>query len=368
MDEPLNEDEVAGHGAGDGQRPERGGLEGMRQFAKGTSRLVLRDDLLIGEIDSELVVLDASGEVVHRVTGDGVDAVRLLQSGVAEDLIPDRLIEAVDALAQMGLVSGRGTLSRRKMIAAGGATWVAATVTTFVLADPAAAWSICRNGKVPTANDSGSTGKKYTSAGTYTWVSGPSGFHTPNTQQNLTKLVRAWGGGGSGGKDQGTFGGGGGGGGAYVHANISVLECTEYTVVVGSGGTGNSVNGSASTFGGATTLKAAGGAKGNDEGNSGGAGGAIADCVPTTGSTRFAGGNGSTGGSYNLTGCGGGSAGSTGNGGNATGSAGGSAGSGTPGGAAGGAENTAGSAPGGGGGGGDSVGANGAPGAVWIGV
>lgn len=346
-------------------------LKRLKEFVEGTPRLQLREDLRVEEIDQELVVLDAAGEALHRVTGDGVPAVRLLESGVAEAEIPDHLFEAVEALAQAGLVSGRRRLSRRKLIAVGGATWVAATVTTFALADPAAAWSSCRNGKTPTAPDSGSAGKKYTVPGTYNWVSGPSGFHTPNTQQSYNIIVRAWGGGGSGGHDALTLGGGGGGGGAYVDATISVVECTDYTVVVGSGGTGNSVNGADSYFKDTATLKAAGGSRGIDaaflDSGDGGAGGTVANSAPAGGNRR-AGGNGGTGGAFSDTACGGGSGGSTGDGGAGSAGSAGAGGSGTPGGAAGGTENNAGSAPGGGGGGGNSTGGNGGHGAVWVGV
>lgn len=331
----------------------------------------LSEGLRVEELDGELVLLDVASNAVHRVTGDGVAAVRLLQGGVPTSEVPEHLLESVQALADAGLVSGNRRVSRRKAIGVGGAAWAAATVTTFVLADPAAAWSVCRNGKTPTAPDSGSTGKKYTTAGTYTWVSGPSGFHTPNTQQSYNIIVRAWGGGGSGGHDALTLGGGGGGGGAYVDATISVVECTDYTVVVGSGGTGNSVNGADSYFKDTATLKAAGGARGINaallDSGDGGAGGSIANSAPAGGNRR-AGGNGGTGGTFSDTACGGGSGGSTGNGGNGSSSSAGAGGSGTPGGAAGGTENNAGSAPGGGGGGGNSTGGNGGHGAVWVGV
>ena len=339
-------------------------LKGPRQDARGPS-LKLRDGLRVEEIDDELVVLDASGEAVHRVTADGVAAVRLLEGGVAESEIPTHLVEAVKALGDAGLVSGSRRLSRRKAMAVGGAAWAAATVTTFALADPAAAWSVCKNGKTPTNPQA----MKYTTAGTSTWTSGPSGFHTPNTQRSYNVLVRAWGGGGSGGVDGWTLGGGGGGGGAYAHSTISVLECTEFTVVVGAGGaasSGNGNNGIPSTFKNDTTLKATGGAggKAGDDG-SGGQGGTTAASV---GTTKYAGGNGGDGGVADDTACGGGSAGSAGNGGNGSAGSAGGGGAGTPGGASGGTKNNPGSAPGGGGGGGDSTSGKGADGAVWVGV
>ena len=342
-------------------------LKSSGQDAGGAS-LQLRKGLRVEQIDDELVVLDASGESVHRVTGDGVAAVRLLEGGVAEAEIPSHLIEAVEALSEAGVVSGRRHFSRRKALAVGGTAWAAATVTTFALANPAAAWSVCKNGKTPTAPNSGS-GHKYTTAGSYTWTSGPSGFHTPNTQRSYNVLVRAWGGGGSGGVDGSALGGGGGGGGAYADSTISVLECTEFTVVVGAGGaasSGNGNNGIPSTFKNDTTLKATGGAggKAGDDG-SGGQGGTTAASV---GTTMYAGGNGGDGGVADDTACGGGSAGSAGNGGNGSAGSAGGGGAGTPGGASGGTKNNPGSAPGGGGGGGDSTSGKGADGAVWVGV
>lgn len=355
---------------GDALAERRRGLKRLGLTTGAASRLRLRADLRVEELDGELVVLDPSGEAVHHVTGDGVAAVRLLERGVSERDVPPELSDAVASLVDLGLVAGhRGPSRRAFMAASGAAVFAAATVTTFALADPAAAWSTCRNGKTPTPNDSGSSGKKYTTAGTHTWTSGPSGFHNPNTQQSYNVLVRAWGGGGSGGHDGGTYGGGGGGGGAYAHKTISVLECTDYTVVVGAGGASDGASGGASTFKDAATLKAAGGGGGGNgaylDGGDGGAGGTVANSV---GTVRYAGGSGGTGASFSDTACGGGSAGSGGNGGNgSTGSAGGG-GAGTPGGASGGVEETAGSAPGGGGGAGDSDGANGAAGAVWIGV
>lgn len=348
-------------------------LKSSGQDAGGAS-LQLRKGLRVEQIDDELVVLDASGESVHRVTGDGVAAVRLLEGGVAEAEIPSHLIEAVEALSEAGVVSGRRHFSRRKALAVGGTAWAAATVTTFALANPAAAWSVCKNGATPTAPDGGSSGKKYTTAGTFTWTSGPSGFHTPNTQQNYNVIVRAWGSGGGGGGDYNLSGGGGGaGGGAYASSTVSVLECTDFTVFVAAGGagtTGNGANGQAgsqSYFKDTSTVSGAGGQGGGGagffQGGSGGAGGTTA---ASAGTIKNAGGNGGSGtGTLNDAGCGGGSGGHTGAGGNGDNSNPGGGGAGPPAGASGGSETNNGSAPGGGGGG---HGGNGAAGAVWIGV
>ena len=347
-------------------------LKSSGQDAGGAS-LQLRKGLRVEQIDDELVVLDASGESVHRVTGDGVAAVRLLEGGVAEAEIPSHLIEAVEALSEAGVVSGRRHFSRRKALAVGGTAWAAATVTTFALANPAAAWSVCKNGATPTAPDGGSSGKKYTTAGTFTWTSGPSGFHTPNTQQNYNVIVRAWGSGGGGGDYNVSGGGGGAGGGAYASSTVSVLECTDFTVFVAAGGagtTGNGANGQAgsqSYFKDTSTVSGAGGQGGGGAGSfQGGSGGAGGTTAASAGTIKNAGGNGGSGtGTLNDAGCGGGSGGDTGAGGNGDNFNPGGGGAGPPAGASGGSETNNGSAPGGGGGG---HGGNGAAGAVWIGV
>lgn len=135
---------------------------------------------------------------------------------------PHDLSSEVDKLVEAGLIIDPSTISRRKVLATGGAAWTAATVATFALADPAAAATSCPGGVVPTSP----TVQKYTTAGNYTYVTG----------FGVTSLmVRAWGAGGGGG------GGGGaaGGGGAYAYTPaLPVTACTAYSVVVGTNGTG----------------------------------------------------------------------------------------------------------------------------------
>ena len=362
--------------------------------------LRLRSGLRVESIDGEFLVLDGEGQLVHRVSGDAVSALELLIDGVVEADVPDDLAAAICAFRDVGLVtedglrSGDGKASRRALLAAGGTAWAAATVTTFALADPAAAWSSCRNGKTPTAPDRGSTGNKYTAVGTHTWVSGPSGWHSPNTQQSFNVIVRAWGGGGGGGGggyiSGGWYPGAGGGGGAYAERLVSVLECTEHTVTVGAGGTagsGGSNNagaGGKSSFVDDSTLFAGGGSGGArgalaGAGNGGGAGGTGGPPIPEV--TRYDGGSGANrrsstqGGAGGGGGAGAGGAGSPGSSG--SGGAGGTANpavTGSGGGNGGNSDGGAGAVPGGGGAGSTSGGFNtsnggaGARGQVWVGV
>lgn len=127
----------------------------------------------------------------------------------------------------------------------------------------------------------------YTSSGTFTVPSGVTNI-----------IVEAWGGGGSGGvNSNGTGGGGGGGGGAYSRSALVVTPGNSYSVIVGNGGAGTTldgITGGTSTFGGALVI-AVGGNRGlaSDIGGSGGSGGNLASGV---GTIRFSGGNGGNGG------------------------------------------------------------------------
>lgn len=202
-----------------------------------------------------------------------------------------------------------------------------------------------------------------------------------------TVQVEAWGAGGGGAEGQtgfGDTGGGGGGGGAYVKSTVAVTPGNNYTIDVGTAGTGGPGNGSAgaqSDFNG-TTVVAAGGA--GAVGGAGGAGGTTAASTGTTKRAGGAGGNGATSPSGGGAGGGGGGEGGgfTGTGdagsngtsfeqGGPTGGAGGSGGGGGQGGNGGNGHATgagaAGSAPGGGGGGGGATtgdGGNGAAGRI----
>src|SRR5262245_55115108 len=122
-------------------------------------------------------------------------------------------------------------LDRRTLIkraaAMGAVAWTAPLVVQS-LASPAAA-STCTNGTPLPAS--------YTNAGSATFTPGP----------GITSITVTLIGGGGGGGGAFIGSGGGGGGGASQRVTISVEPCTNYTVVVGAGGT-SGVDGEASTF------------------------------------------------------------------------------------------------------------------------
>lgn len=209
--------------------------------------LRLRCGLRVEEFDGEVVVLDPDGNAVHRVEGDGVAAVRLLQSGVARSDVPQELVDAVAARVEAGLVDDGRRVSRRAALATGGGVALtAATVTTFALADPAAALSMCANGYVT------DVGMAYGPGPDIVWfTTGPGG-----SMSTVDVIFRAWGGGGGGGQsDAGSsLGGGGGGGGGYAYTVEALPECsrTRFIVHVGSGGMGG--NGGSATAGGGSLV------------------------------------------------------------------------------------------------------------------
>lgn len=362
--------------------------EGSSAATNGSDRSSLRlgDGLRVEEAGEDLLVLDPTGEVAHRVTGAGVEAVRRLADGDLDGPLSPEAAAALDELVDAGIATDGRHLSRRKVMVAGGVAWTAATVTTFALANPAAASTGCPNGFVA------SEPQAFTTAGGYMFKTGPSG----GSGNTYSLTVRAWGGGGGGGGSDSTggavTGGGGGGGGAYASASVSVTECTSYKVVVGSGGSGGSGGDNADYGGdgldsvfGAGLVRAAGGAGGGygyDGPGSGGSGGLDTSSVGVVVYYGGSGGNGGGSGEPLGGGSGGGSAGdggtgSFGNEGTDTDVAGGAGGVGVPGGAAGGtgAYNGTGGGgfgPGGGGGGGsgngNTAGGAGADGAVWVGL
>lgn len=169
-----------------------------------------------------------------------------------------------------------------------------------------------------------------------TYTSGSGNWTCP---AGVTEVyVECWGGGGCGGYIYSPdiysyfYASGGGGAGAYAAGWVSVTPGNSYAYVVGAGGNGNYLvytPGGNSTFN-STSIVAAGGARGpyvlssynsNVYGN-GGSGGTVA---ASTGTVRYAGGNGGKAryeyiGGYHWvrSGAGGGAAGSTGAGGNAS--------------------------------------------------
>lgn len=347
----------------------------------------LRADVRVEYVDDEAVVLDTEGEAVHRLTREAVQAIKLLADGVEINAVPDTLTSTVDELVAAGLVTNGKAWTRRrfmKLAGVGGAAWTAATVTTFALADPAAAATKCAEGWVATTLP-----QKYTSQGSYTFNTGPAGTMAAMTYD---LLIRAWGGGGGGGGGSLDSTGGGGGGGEYRGGYITVTECTMYTVTVGGGGTGGGMpggTGGTSSFG--SLLTAIGGSGGTEPGSGSGTGGAGG--TGGMGGTGYAGGMGGNGGGTNYfnngAGGGGGGAGGAnstgGNGGNGNNSNGGGTGGtgggsnptmGGNGGIGGNDSNPSGTTPGspGGGAGGaeeatlGATGGTGAAGAVWVGV
>jgi hypothetical protein len=153
-------------------------------------------------------------------------------------------------------------------------------------------------------------------------TAGTSTFTVPPGVTSIN--VACWGGGGAGGGvTRDVRAGGGGEGGSFVRGTITVTPNATYTVVVGSGGTGstgNGTSGEASSFGGSGLFNAIGGVWGA-AGNDFGAGGSAANTgniVSGTATSSYYGGNGGNGTNANTatSGGGGGSAGAGSAGGN----------------------------------------------------
>lgn len=145
-------------------------------------------------------------------------------------------------------------------------------------------------------------------------------YSKPADWNNSDNSVECIGGGGGGASGNSS---GGAGAGAYIKVSNITLS-GDATYRVGSGGSGGTGTGTPSngqaggqTWFNDTVFPTTGTNKvGADNGRGGvgqsfstAAGGAIANCYPTTGSTRYAGGNGATDGGTNYTGSGGGGAG-----------------------------------------------------------
>ncbi|MCB9376804.1 MAG: hypothetical protein H6515_13180, partial [Microthrixaceae bacterium] len=167
----------------------------------------LRSGLRVEAIGEDLLILDAEHHEVHLIAGAAV-----------ED-------------------DDEAGPSRRRVLAAGGTALAAATVTTFALADPAAAATGCTNGVTPTPYD------KFTTPGSTTFYTG----------QVTSILVRAWGGGGPGGGGNPPPMGSDGAGG--IGASIGTLTPVQ---TGGNGGSG--------------ALQGGGGGGGGSAGDGGGGG------------------------------------------------------------------------------------------------
>lgn len=212
-------------------------------------------------VGDEAVLLDASGETVHRVTGDAVRALELLADGVSVADVPEDLLSVMDDLTALGVLDTPSLWSRRRtIIAGGGAAFAAATVTTFALAGPVAALTEC-TGDAPTT-----TPQYYSTPGAYSFKTGPG---------VTSLLVRAWGGGGGG-----TSGGAGGKGAGAQAARDGVAGSG---TAGGNGGTGSNS---------ATTYVGGGGGGGGGGYYGGGGGGGGGYTSPTHGWPGSGGGGG----------------------------------------------------------------------------
>jgi len=306
------------------------GFNAQHDGKGGEETLRLKPGLRIEKLGDETMVFDPLGRKLHSVNGDGAEALDLALDDTPTKSVPARLSAAVGELQSAAVMEPTPRWTRRQALAAAGVALGVASVTTFALTDPAAAWTDCPGGGA-TPPDSGSVGNRYTTPGTHS-------FKTAAGDTSL--FVRLWGAGGGGGGSStlGTAGSGGGGGG-YVDGTVTVSACSTYSLTVGAGGAGGRKNGvpaqsggkgGDSKFVGTTTLTAPGGNGGGYAGGTPGDGG-----IGSGGSTNWTGGTGGTGsGSATYQGGGGGGGAGAGSGGGAGGN--GSAGfSGTGGGTAG---------------------------------
>lgn len=193
--------------------------------------LELGGDVRVAEIGDEILLLDRSGSELHRLSGDATEVIRLVQAGLDDTSVPDRLGPTVNRLMAIGIIAKNPGWSRRRLLLAGAGGVALAGITSFALAAPAAAASpAC----VPC--ESAPTGPTSLSAGTVTYCA----------DTELT--VHVWGGGGGGGGGSNWSGGPGtgGGGGGYASKTYTFEACTEYTLVVGGGGAGGAPGGEGS--------------------------------------------------------------------------------------------------------------------------
>jgi hypothetical protein len=275
----------------------------------------------IEELDGEAIVLDRSGAVVHRLSGLAVEALRLAREGVDDGDVPGHLEQAMASLVEAGVVSP-SRLSRRRLMLAAGA---GAGITTFVLASPAAAASVCPANVTPTADNN--AGYFYISPVN---VAELRYYRTgPGVTSIRVRLVGGGGGQGFNGYASGDPYGGGGGGGAFAEKVVAVTPCTTYAIRVGAGGvranqnsspaSGAGTDGTATIFyadavgtveefraqpghTGSATVGGLGGGVTVGSGITSYAGG---NAATPTGSTVSAGGGGGAGGAYGAGGNGG---------------------------------------------------------------
>lgn len=307
-------------------------------------KLELRAGIRVETVGNDAIVLDRSGVTFHHAVGDAAEVLRRVTSGEGDIDLPFELLPAVAALTEAGVLVPTG-LSRRNLLLKGGVGVAAAGLTSFALATPAAAASLCPGAITP------DTTKTFTAAGTYIPAPGV-----------MSVVVRVWGGGGGGGRGDNTAAAGGGGGGALTHnLAVTVAECVSYpvTYIGGGGGAGATANNQDGSDGSnlsvsinTITITADRGRKGGKNGSGGNGGSMDATFVGGAGGTLssgLSGGGGGGAGSGAVGMAGGNSAGGAGGTGTYAGGTGGNGGSTASSGATAGAN---GAAPGGGGGGG----------------
>ena len=103
-------------------------------------QLALCRDIRVEMIDGAAIVLDRSGDVVHHVSGEAVEALELVRQGVDASRVPVRLAPAMATLVDAGVVRSPDW-SRRTLLKAAGAGVTGAALVTVALASPAAAAS-----------------------------------------------------------------------------------------------------------------------------------------------------------------------------------------------------------------------------------
>ncbi len=276
----------------------------------------LRDGLRVEDLGHELVVLDAVGGRVHRLTGAAADALRAVISGVALPARARRTLGAVGILATDDPRRDGSDPDRRAVLAAS-----ALGVSTLLLPAPGMSASLTGLSAGGSAYliVTGAASASSAPIGelqhlTFTTLAGFAGQRHFTPSESLDVEVVLVGGGGGGGT--------GGGGGGEVVRRILSIDPIRHDVTVGTGG-GNETPGALTgdqggasrivlNSGGSELVAAMGGAGGSIDGPGGASGGV----------------SGNDGGGPGLTGAGGGGGGAGGPGGDAVGESGGVGGSG----------------------------------------
>lgn len=102
-------------------------------------------------VGDDVLGLETSGGLVHRLTGEPAAVARALLAHPGRP-VPEHLLEAAADLERAGLlVPGDQRIPRRRMLAAGAAVFAAAGITTVVLPEAAAAASVAGESTPTTA-------------------------------------------------------------------------------------------------------------------------------------------------------------------------------------------------------------------------